>query len=166
MGLDPLTELFEDSLLPPGEEGPNVGREKLGHFQASLGSFGLKEYPAALRKRKELWKYLRNAAQRGGIKIQKALPGTTPVPLEFAIRVLDRARAQKWLRANGVDSQATWMVAPSALKAVEDSSRGSCTNSEALAQELLYIPFYPSLRDAEVERLVTTLENPVHGICS
>lgn len=164
MGRDPLTETFGDALQPPGAEGPSAVLQRLGPAQAILGKASLAAYPRDLDRRQALWTRLRDSALEGGVALQRAEPGTTAAPLEFVVRVRDRAAAQAALRKLGVDSQATWMMAPSQLPAFADRDAAALPVSEALARELLYVPFYPALREAEVARLGKLLRNPPRAL--
>jgi len=160
MGSDPLTDLFEDNPGPLPVTGPPAAHRRLGGAQAILAREGLARYPVALKRRREIWRRLVEAAERGGCTVQRPTAETAPAPLEVALRTPNRARAQADLRARGIDSQRTWMAAPSSLPAFAANAGGPFPVAEALAKELLYLPFYPGLEDAAVERLEATLERP------
>jgi hypothetical protein len=159
-GRDPLVEFFEDDRNPPGPDGPSSARKRLGAPQAILGRRGLDAYPALLERRRALWARLRAAAVRGGVATQEPIEGAEPAPLEVAVRPRDRARALDALRRLGVDAQPTWMVSPATLPAFAARASGRSPAAEALERALVYLPFYPDLREREVRRIERVLADP------
>jgi dTDP-4-amino-4,6-dideoxygalactose transaminase len=155
---DPLYSRFEDALDPPSPDGPPAIHRRLGPAQAALGNASLAAQTQAAERRRSLWRRYGEAAAHGGLAPQQRTPGTEPVPLEFAIEVADVERARQFLRDRGIDSQPTWMVGPARLPAFSDCA-ADFPRANHLAEHLLYLPFYPSLTDSEVERVASILQS-------
>ena len=158
-GKDPLYENFEDSLEPPGTEGPEAANRRLGPVQARLAISALGRFEAQLERRRDLHKSLRSAASEE-LRIQQEIDGTTPAPLEFVVRCRDRMEARRNLRSIGIDSQPTWMVSPHQLPAFRGDVDRDFPVAKELAEQLLYLPFYPGLHTGELARLADVLSHP------
>ncbi len=159
-GKDPLVERFTDSLDPPGPAGPTSARRRLGAAQAIIGRSALRHYPAALARRRGIWRRLATTARASGLQVQEPTERTDPAPLELVLRVDDREAARAALRRRGVDAQPTWMMVPQQLPAFAGIEPGTFPVAEDLARRLLYLPCYPGLRDSEVDRLEALLAAP------
>lgn len=158
-GKDPLYENFEDALEPPGPEGPSAASRRLGPVQARLATSALKHFPEQLDRRRILHKTLTSAASND-CAIQQKTEGTNPAPLEFVVRCRDRIEARRNLRSFGIDSQPTWMVCPQQLPAFRDTPETAYPVAKELAEQLLYLPFYPGLHAGELTRLADLLSHP------
>ncbi len=157
-GKDPLYENFEDALEPPGPEGPSAAHRRLGPVQARLAINALRRFGAQLERRRSLHKTLRSAASED-CAIQQEIEGTTPAPLEFVVRCRDRMEARRNLRNLGIDSQPTWMVSPHQLPAFREAAGSAFPVAKELAEQLLYLPFYPGLHAGELTRLADLLSH-------
>jgi dTDP-4-amino-4,6-dideoxygalactose transaminase len=160
---DPLYDHFLDSAQPLGPEGPASAGWRLNAFQCRLAVAALEGLEAQLVDRVGMHARFSEAAG-DRVVVQRSAQGTSPAPLEFVVRAGSRWDARVSLWEQGVDSQATWMQSPDMLPAFADR-KGAYPVAESLARELLYLPFYPGLIEAERARIEEILFDPPAGLC-
>ncbi len=82
----------------------------------------------------------------------------------YVVRVPERDRVMTALNEQGVEARAYYPYALPEMPPLKGKAHGDYTNARAAAGELLALPLYPSLRDAQVgevaERLRATLKAP------
>ncbi|UMY65538.1 MULTISPECIES: DegT/DnrJ/EryC1/StrS aminotransferase family protein [unclassified Flavobacterium] len=74
---------------------------------------------------------------------------------QFIIRCTERARLQAMLLENGVQTQIHYPVAPHRQKALPEWHGLSFPLTEALHEEVLSLPVYGSLTDAQLQHIIT-----------
>ena len=161
---DPLYDRFLDEAGPLPRTGPASARVRLNPLQCRLATSALDALPKQLALRVAMHQRY-SAAASDALTIQQSAPGTTPAPLEFVVRTKSRWEARMELWRLGIDSQGTWMQSPDMLPTFA-ATAGSFPVAEQLARELVYLPFYPGLSEAEQSRMEEILERPPASLCT
>jgi dTDP-4-amino-4,6-dideoxygalactose transaminase len=81
---------------------------------------------------------------------------------QYVVRVSDRAEVQARLRAAGIGTGVHYPVAVHAQPAYRDRiamGPACCAASEQASREVLSLPMYPELTDAQVEAVCTGLRS-------
>lgn len=74
---------------------------------------------------------------------------------QFIVRCKERARLQAFLLENGIQTQIHYPVAPHRQKALPEWHGLSFPLTEALHEEVLSLPVYGSLTDAQLQHIIT-----------
>jgi dTDP-3-amino-3,4,6-trideoxy-alpha-D-glucose transaminase len=139
------------------------GNERLDEIQAAVLSVKLRYLDRWNERRRAIAAYYRERLSRWGCRFQEIPEGAEPVYHIFAIRVRRRDRVLARLEERGVE----WgrhVTPPVHLQpgyAFLEYPAGSFPVAEKLAQELVSLPIYPELSDAQVERVVEAVIDAV-----
>lgn len=98
------------------------------------------------------------------IKNSKIILPKLPVDKEhvfhlFVIRTKDRAQLQHYLAQHDIQTLIHYPIAPHKQNALQQWNEKSFPISEKIHQEVLSLPMYGALSDAQVEKIITTVNN-------
>ena len=128
-------------------------RVKLGH---------LDDWASARRERAAT--YARLLGQISSITLPGTLPGREHVFHQYTIRVPKRDAVLKTLTERGIGSTVYYPV-PIHLQPIYDSlgyKQGDLPETERAASEVLSLPIYPELTDAQMESVAAALADAMH----
>lgn len=137
---------------------------RLDELQAAFLRVKLKFLDAwNLRRKRVASQYLQELAQLPGLVLPQVLPGVEPVWHIFAVRHPERAKLQKQLAQNGIETLVHYPVPPhlSPAYAFLQKAEGFFPIAEELARTQLSLPLHPHLADMDVDRLLGGIKNGV-----
>lgn len=134
---------------------------RLDELQAAVLRIKLARLDARNGRRREIAAYYDERFPRLGIRVPPVDPDEHPVYHQYVIRTERRDALQRHLRARGVE---TGIHYPHPLHRQEawlrtHTERPSFPRAERLAGEILSLPVFPDLTDAEVEFVVEAVES-------
>lgn len=128
---------------------------RLDELQAAVLRVKLRYLDARNRRRAEIAAFYSKRFAPLGVRVPQEHPGEVHVYHQYVIRTRDRERLQAHLKAAGVDSGIHYPVPlhrqPAWLQRYGESP--CLPRAEQLAQEILSLPVFPDLTDAEVEQV-------------
>jgi dTDP-4-amino-4,6-dideoxygalactose transaminase len=120
---------------------------------ASIGIAQLPKLPAWNVRRREI--AARYDAQLRGVACPVVRPGVEHVYHQYTIRVARRAEFQQRLEQRGVGSNVYYPVPVHRQEPFRDiAGEQSLPVTEALTEDIMSIPIYPNLSDAEVDSVI------------
>jgi len=95
-----------------------------------------------------------------GVTIPKVAPYAEPVYHLYVVRVAERDRVLSALREQGIDAGVHYPVPLHLQPAYRylEVPEGSLPNTERAGREVLSLPIYPEITEAQVDRVVTALK--------
>jgi dTDP-4-amino-4,6-dideoxygalactose transaminase len=135
---------------------------RLDALQAGLLTIKLRHLPEWNEKRREAARmYDRLLAEVDGVIAPQSAEYSRSVYHLYVVRVSDRAALQHHLNAAGIGTGIHYPV-PLHLQAAYQHlgyAQGSFPVSERVAAEILSLPMFPQLREAQIKRVVLELSN-------
>ncbi|GIX08552.1 DegT/DnrJ/EryC1/StrS aminotransferase family protein [Elioraea sp.] len=133
---------------------------RLDEIQAAILTVKLARLDAANARRAEIAARYDAALAGTGFAPPARRPGTTHVFHQYVIRCADRAAAQAHFRARGIGTNVHYPVPVHAQPAYRDRvplGPARCRKTERAAAEVLSLPMFPELADAQVEQVCAAL---------
>jgi dTDP-4-amino-4,6-dideoxygalactose transaminase len=129
---------------------------RLDEMHAAVLRVKLRHLDARNRRRQQIAAYYSERLGACDVKVPRELPGEVHVYHQYVIRTPQRERLRTHLHGAGVATGVHYPVPlhrqPSWQRRYGDS--GSFPRAERLADEILSLPVFPDLTDAEVEQVV------------
>jgi dTDP-4-amino-4,6-dideoxygalactose transaminase len=133
---------------------------RLDELQAALLRVKLRHLDARNRRRAAIAAYYGARFGALDLRVPREQPGEVHVHQHYVIRSAQRDRLQAHLRAAGIETGIHYPVPlhrhPAWLRSYGESP--PLPRAERLAQEILSLPVFPDLTDAEVEQVADTVE--------
>jgi dTDP-4-amino-4,6-dideoxygalactose transaminase len=133
---------------------------RLDEIQAAALSVKLAHLDAANARRQAIAAAYDAALAGGPLAPPARRPGTSHVFHQYVLRCSDRAAVQGFLRARGIATNIHYPVpvhAQGAYRGRIALGPASCRETEAAAGEVLSLPMFPELTDAQVEAVCAAL---------
>ena len=126
---------------------------RLDEIQAAVLRFRLDRVEEGNRRRRDIADHYAEALAGSRARPLARLPGRDHAFHLFVVRVPDRERFREGMAERGVDTLVHYPHAVHKLHAYNELASGPVplTTSERLAAEVVSLPLYPELSDAEVE---------------
>lgn len=136
---------------------------RLDEMQAAILRVKLRHLDAANTRRKAIAEHYLSLLGGLPIGLPTVVPEAEHVYHQFVIRSARRDRLRDALRAAGVGTLVHYPVPVHQQPAYSDRVRrvGTLLETEAAAREVLSLPMYPELSDAEVEQVGTAVRDAV-----
>jgi len=87
------------------------------------------------------------------------IPGRVPSWHLYMIRTKYRAELAEYLAKNGIDTNINYARPLHKLTAFKDYPRGNCINAELHCNEVLSLPIFPFMENAEIDYVCNTIED-------
>jgi dTDP-4-amino-4,6-dideoxygalactose transaminase len=128
---------------------------RLDEMQAAVLRVKLRHLDARNRRRQQIAAYYSERLAIGDIRVPRELPGEVHVYHQYVIRTARREQLQAHLKAAGVESGVHYPVPLHRQPSWQQHYGGALSfpRAERLAQEILSLPVFPDLTDAEVEHV-------------
>jgi len=128
---------------------------RLDEVQAAVLRVKLRHLDARNRRRQQIAAYYSERLAVGDIRVPRELPGEVHVYHQYVIRTAQRERLQAHLKEAGVESGIHYPVPLHRQPAWLERYDGALSfpRAERLTQEILSLPVFPDLTDAEVEHV-------------
>jgi dTDP-4-amino-4,6-dideoxygalactose transaminase len=132
---------------------------RLDELQAAILRVKLGGLEAGNRRRAEIAAIYTQALEGTGVRPLAVLEDRVHVFHLYVVRALDRPAIQAELEERGIGTLIHYPLPIHRQPAYEELGRGPVplTNSEALCDQVLSLPMYPELDDAEVEFVATEI---------
>ena len=133
---------------------------RLDELQAAILRVKLRHLDWHNARRQAIAEAYDGALRESGLRPPARRPGVSRVFHQYVIRVPDRSEVQARLRAEGIGTGIHYPVPVHLQPAYRGRivlGPSACQASEAAAQEVLSLPMYPELSDAQVERVCAAL---------
>jgi dTDP-4-amino-4,6-dideoxygalactose transaminase len=139
---------------------------RLEELQAAILSAKLRHLDRWNARRARLAAAYADALRDTPLTLPHVPPWATPVWHLFVVRVAERERVQRALRARGVETLVHYPVAPHRQEAYADAGfpRDAFPLAVAMAAEVLSLPIGPHLTDAEQREVIGALKEALAGI--
>ena len=128
---------------------------RLDELQAALLRVKLRHLDARNRRRAAIAEYYGARFAAIDVRVPREQPGEVHVYHQYVIRTAQRDRLQTYLKAAGIETGIHYPVPlhrhPAWLRSYGESP--ALPRAERLAQEILSLPVFPDLTDAEVEQV-------------
>ncbi len=128
---------------------------RLDELQAAILRIKLRHLDTRNRRRRQIAAYYSERFAALGVRVPQEQPGEVHVYHQYVIRTTERERLRAHLQAAGVESGIHYPVPlhrqPAWLRRYGESP--PLARAERLAQEILSLPVFPDLTDAEVEHV-------------
>ncbi|MFH1531306.1 MAG: DegT/DnrJ/EryC1/StrS family aminotransferase [Pseudomonadota bacterium] len=151
---DPVHLRFEEAVAPITDDQIDRLRWLPGAAQAAAGLRQLATVDARNEERRRLGAALTAALEDRGVPggPAPAAPDGDHIYVSFALRRSSRERFGGHLRRAGIDFSPGYMTACSRLPEL-GGTPGRCPEAEAVEREIVHLPLYPGLRDADIGRI-------------
>jgi dTDP-4-amino-4,6-dideoxygalactose transaminase len=165
-GLDArLRRVRHHGIVPRPEHGgwhyeiPEIGHNfRMSDINAALGSSQLRKLDGFLHRRQELAAQYREAFRDAPVVLPPVMPpGYRHAYHLFPIRVNDRRRVYEHLRSNGIGCQVHYVPLHHHPAYADGAPDGGLPVTDGVYSQLLSIPLYPALTDAEQATVVRRL---------
>lgn len=124
---------------------------RMNAAEAAVGLEGLGTLDEATRRRVRNAEHLSAAlAGMSGLAAPRSVPGGESVWTNFVIQVPDRVRVRRELLSRGIDTTTGYLSACHETMAFGAGPR-PCPASSSLAREVLYLPVWPELGEADMD---------------
>jgi dTDP-4-amino-4,6-dideoxygalactose transaminase len=139
----------------------------LSDSQARLGTDRLRRLPSDVQRRRAIAHRYSEALSAAGRTVAAEPPAAEHAFLRYPMRVADRGRFQSAAERAGIDV-GDWFSSP--VHPVTTQLRrwgydaGSAPNAEQAWREIVNLPTDPKLRDHDVERVLSLLQESVDVI--
>lgn len=147
-----------------GQEEGNVhleigSTERLDNLQALVLTEKLRRLPAEIEARRRIAAWYRDGLSDLGLELPGDLPGRTHVYHQFVVRVPEREAVRESLRERGVGSMVHYPTPVHHQPAAKEWADVPETpaRAEAWAGELLSLPLFTTMTQAQVERVTSAL---------
>ncbi len=130
---------------------------KYSEIQANLGLYQLENLEQEIEARNKKADLLEKELSKNIVR-QKSFSQSKSAFLHYTIITKKRKELIKKLLFRGIDTQATWMKSCSKLPFFEKYKK-YCPVSDKIEKEALYLPFYPSLKEKEINYITETLNS-------
>jgi hypothetical protein len=133
---------------------------RLDEVQAAILRVKLAALDAGNARRRAIAAAYDAALAEGPVAPPARRPGAEPVFHQYVLRVADRAGAQARLRAAGIGTGIHYPVPVHLQPAYRDRvplGPAGCVETARAAEEVLSLPMYPELTDAQVARICAAL---------
>ena len=129
---------------------------RLDELQAAILRVKLRHFPAGNARRRDIARTYTAGLARSGLTLPASVPGTTAVFHQYVIRHADRDGLMTRLKARGIGTGIHYAVPVHAMPAYRGRCElaGSLAHTERAAGEILSLPMYPELTDAQVEEVI------------
>lgn len=138
---------------------------RLTDIQAALGASQMDRLPEFLERRRAIARFYDQAFAGSAVRPLDKRPGLEHAYHLYVVRVPERDRVFRRMREAGVGVQVHYI--PVHLHPYYRSSLGTaeglCPTAEAAAREILSLPMYPGLSDADVRFVAERLLEAVDG---
>lgn len=125
--------------------------ERLDAIQAAILTLKLKDLPRQNEERRNIFeKYAEALSGIAGVELIRPLPGATSVHHLCVIRSARRAKLQAHLSNAGVQTGIHYPVALNRQPCFTSLAFPPMPNAEALADEVLSLPFFPGITENEI----------------
>jgi dTDP-4-amino-4,6-dideoxygalactose transaminase len=139
-------------------ERPDGYEKRFSNAQAELAARQLRRLDGNLRHRRRVAALYREALAPLGFSLPEPPAGADPVYVRFPVLVSDREAAMRAARPHAVlGNWFTSVLEEAVTSAVCGYVPGSCPRAEAAAEHLVNLPTNPSVKGADVARLVTAM---------
>jgi dTDP-4-amino-4,6-dideoxygalactose transaminase len=132
---------------------------RLDEVQAAVLSVKLRYLDEDNARRREIARFYLENIKSGLFVLPEAADWNSHVFHLFVIRSKERRTVQQYLYDNGIRTQIHYPLAIHRQKAYAELRHLSLPVSEQLQDEALTLPLYPSLTDAELSKIVNTLNS-------
>ncbi|MCL6481884.1 MAG: DegT/DnrJ/EryC1/StrS family aminotransferase [Firmicutes bacterium] len=140
---------------------------RLDELQAAVLRVKLRHLDSwTLRRQAVAARYTELLASLEPIRVPRIAPLATHVFHQYTIRVANRDAVAARLAEQGIATAVHYPV-PLHLQPVFahlEGHRGQCPVAERAAEEVLSLPMYPELSDAQIERVASALANAVSAV--
>jgi perosamine synthetase len=122
---------------------------KMTDFQAALGLSQLRLLPEFLNRRQALARRYTHALQLSRVRLPEVVPGRTHIFYRYVIGVDNAGDLARRLRIRGIECK------PPVSRPLHGYlGQDGCPTTEAAIRTALSIPLYPSLSDADADRIM------------
>lgn len=132
---------------------------RLDDMQAAILSVKLEYLDEENERRREIASYYSTNIHHKDIKLPVLKDANSHVFHLYVVRTKKRAKLESYLRNNGIQTQIHYPSSIHRQEAYSEYSKLSYPVAEMLQNEVLSIPLYPSLSDAEVAEICEVLNN-------
>jgi dTDP-4-amino-4,6-dideoxygalactose transaminase len=135
-----------------------AGSSRLDTLQAAVLTAKLAHLDAWTERRRELATTYRERLRDTELRLPVEAPERSHVYHLFVVRVRERDALRAQLAERGIETLVHYPQPVHAARGYEDlASLGSLPESEAAAAEVVSLPLYPELTDAEIDAVVSAL---------
>lgn len=129
---------------------------RLDEMQAALLRAKLPHLESWTRRRAEIARRYRSEIVNEAVRFLRLPPEVEPCWHLFVVRVADRAGFLQFMASRGVECLIHYPVAIHLQEAYRSLGyrRGDFPNAERLCEEVVSLPIYPEMSDAEVEEVI------------
>jgi dTDP-4-amino-4,6-dideoxygalactose transaminase len=137
---------------------------RLDELQAAVLRAKLPHLSAWNERRRELAALYRKLLAKAPLRWPESIPGAESAAHLLVVRAPERDHLQEALSEAGVQTFIHYPVPAHLQPAYRDGgqSEGSCPEAERAAGEIVSLPLYPELGEAQVERVAQAILNFYH----
>lgn len=134
---------------------------RIDELQAGLLRVRLRHYDEILKEREKLADYYEQNITNPDFVLPKVRPGAQSVWHQYVVRVRERDRVQQELKMREIDTMIHYPIPPhlSGAMGYLGLPEGRYPLTEQYAKEILSLPFYNGMKEAEQEYVVNVINN-------